>query len=29
MRYYDDILFRYEEYNVKQYMLYLGKENAI
>ena len=25
LRYYDDILFRYEEYSVKQYMLYVGK----
>jgi hypothetical protein len=28
LRYYDDILFRYEEYSVKQYMLYVGKEKC-
>ena len=28
LRYYDDILFQYEEYAVKQYMLYVGKEKC-
>jgi len=28
LRYYDDILFQYEEYSVKQYLLYVGKEKC-
>ena len=28
LRYYDDILFQYEKYAVKQYMLYVGKEKC-
>ncbi|MCH9740830.1 MAG: hypothetical protein K0U38_08335 [Epsilonproteobacteria bacterium] len=28
LRYYDDILFQYEKYSVKQYLLYVGKEKC-
>jgi len=28
LRYYDDILFQYEKYKVKQYLLYVGKEKC-
>ena len=28
LRYYDDILFQYEKYAVKQYMLYIGREKC-